>query len=81
MKNRRDQISKIFSSIIVGLGGFLLTVPLIIILGAMLLSPSEQGHAFFSPQEARLFLVSALTALIVAVIVGVKYYKYQGKSK
>ena len=81
MKNRRDQTLRIFSSITVGLCGFLLTVPLTIILGEMLLGPSEQGHAFFSPQEAMLFLVSALMALIVAVIVGVKYYKYQGKSK
>lgn len=81
MKNRRDQTLRIFSSITVGLGGLLLTVPLTIILGGMLLGPSEQGHAFFSPQEAKLFLVSLLIALIVAVIVGVKYYQYQGKSK
>ncbi len=81
MKNRQYQISRIVSSITMGLGGFLLTVPLTIILGGMLFGPSEQGHAFFSPQEAKLFLVSLLIALIVAVIVGVKYYQYKGKSK
>lgn len=81
MKNRRAQILRVYSSITLGIGGFLLTVPLTIFLGALLLDPSEQGHAFFSPQEVVLFLISIFAGLIVAVVVGVKNYRYQGKSK
>ena len=81
MKNGRIRTLVIFSSITVGIGGFLLTVPLTIFLGGLLIGPSERGHAFFSSQEATLFLISILVGLIVAVIVGVKYYQYQGKSK
>jgi hypothetical protein len=39
----------------------------------------QQGHAFFSPQDAILFMGSILAGLIVAAFVGMKYYRYVEK--
>ena len=81
MQKHQIQILRIFSSITVRIGGFLLTTPLVMFLGGKLLDPSNKGHAFFSQQEATLFLLSILLGLLVAVVVGVKCYRYIGKSK
>ena len=81
MKNLRIQILRIYYSITVGIGGFLFTVLITIFFGGRLLEPPEQGHAFFSPQEANLFLLAILLGLVVAIAAGVKYFIDFSKSK
>ena len=81
MDRRQGRILRIYSSFTVGIGGLLLSVPLALILGSLFLTPSEHGHAFFSPQEATLFLFSILLGMFIAIIVGVKYYRFRGKAK
>jgi hypothetical protein len=75
MDSRQKRITQVLSSIAIGIVGFCLTVPMVILMGGILLGPLE-GHAFFSTRDAVLFLISLLVALIVAVFVGTRYYLY-----
>ena len=79
MNSRQNRIVRMLSSITVGIIAFCLTLPLVIFLGSIFLSP-PQGHAFFSAQDAILFLISIFVGLTVAIFVGIKYYRYLGKS-
>jgi hypothetical protein len=80
MYSRQKRIAQVISSVAIGILGFCLTMPLVILMGGILLGPLE-GHAFFSPRDATLFLTSILVGLTVAFFVGIKYYRYLEKSK
>ena len=73
MNSRQNCIAQFLSSVAIGIVGFCMTMPIVILLGGLLLGPLE-GHAFFSTRDAILFLISILLGLIVAVFVGIKYY-------
>jgi hypothetical protein len=49
---------------------FCITVPVMILIGGMFLGPLE-GHAFFSPRDAMLFLISILVGLIAGFFAGI----------
>ena len=57
MDSRQKRITQVLSSIAIGIVGFCLTVPMVILMGGILLGPLE-GHAFFSTRDAVLFLIS-----------------------
>jgi hypothetical protein len=80
MDFRQHLISRVISSTAVCIFAFCLTFPLVGLLGNILFNP-QQGHAFFSPQEATLFLISFLMGLTVGIVAGIKYYRFLGKSK
>jgi len=75
----RYKLVRILSSIIVGIVGFCLAALLIGNLGAIFVT--EHGHAFFSQQEAVLFLMSILLGLIVAIVIGIKFHRYLSNRK
>jgi hypothetical protein len=81
MKRYQLQLQRIFSSVTLGIGSFLFTVPVTLFLGDKLIKPSQHGHAFFSQQEMGLLLFSILLGLVIAIAAGVKCYRYLGKSK
>jgi hypothetical protein len=69
-----------FASASVGITAFCLTLSLTLFLGGVVLD-LPQGHAFFSPQDVMLLFISLLAGLIIAIISGVKYYRYLGKAR
>ncbi|HEU4744703.1 MAG TPA: hypothetical protein VFS61_05670 [Anaerolineales bacterium] len=77
MNSRQKLITKVITSIAIGIIGFCLTMPIVILSGGLLFGPPE-GHAFFSPRDAGLFLTSILVGLAVAVFVGIKYHLHLG---
>jgi hypothetical protein len=81
MKRYWLQLQRVFSSVAVGIGGFVITMFVTILLGEILPDPSEHGHAFFSPQDANLFLLSILLGLLVAIVVSAKCYRYIGNAR
>jgi|RhiMetdeSRZDD1v2_1073273.scaffolds.fasta_scaffold02743_19 hypothetical protein len=46
MNSRQKRITQVLSSIAIGIVGFCLTMPMVILMGGILLGPVE-GHAFF----------------------------------
>ncbi|MFZ1040777.1 MAG: hypothetical protein WCA79_01655 [Anaerolineales bacterium] len=74
-----NKFLRILSSIIVGIVGFRLAVALVGNLGAIFVA--EDGHEFFSSQQAILFLVSVLLGLITAVVLGTTFYRYINNRK
>ena len=78
MNSRQKRITQVLSSIAIGIVGFCLTMPMVILMGGILLGPVE-GHAFFSKRDAVLFLISILLGLIVAGFVGTRYYRFLNK--
>jgi hypothetical protein len=59
---------------------FLIAFPLVLLVGGVLLGPIE-SETLIPPQLILLLLISALVGLVVAVFVGVKYYRYLEKVK
>jgi hypothetical protein len=75
MNSRRNRILRVLSSIAGGIMAFCLSFPAAMLLGALLLRP-QQRDTFFSPEVVGLFLLSSLVACAVAVLAGMKYYRY-----
>jgi hypothetical protein len=83
MTARQNHILRVLSSIAVGAIAFCVTLPLVLILGAVLLFPflPMESAAFFPPEFVVLFLTSTLVGIIVARFVGIQYYRYLGKRR
>jgi hypothetical protein len=80
MSSRQDHILRVLSSIAVGTMAFCLTVPAAVLFGALIVDLPE-GHAFFSPQDAILILISIAAGATVGMIVGKIYYDSLGKKQ
>lgn len=69
MNSRQRQILLVLSSICVGSMAFCISFFLVLLAEGILVGAPE-GHAFFSPQEGNLFMISVLAGLIAAIFVG-----------
>ena len=78
MQPRQRHIIRVLSSVCVGSIAFCITLLVVFLVGSILLSLLElmKGDGFFSPESVILFLISTLVALIIAVVVGIKYAGY-----
>ena len=77
---RQRHILRVLSSIFVGIMAFCITLPILLLLGGILLGPSD-SEDLIPPELATLFLISIMLGLVVGVLVSVKYYRYLGKQK
>jgi len=58
---------------------FLITLPLVLLVGGILLGPLE-SDVLVPPEVAIVVLISILVGLILAVFVEIKYYHYLEKT-
>lgn len=80
MTSRQHRILRVFTSLAVGAMAFLITFPVVLLLGGILLGPLERD-VLMPAQVIVLLLISTLMGLIIAVFVGGKYYWYMGKKE
>ena len=81
MSSRQDRILRVLSRICVGIVAFCLTLMLVLILGVILLSlflPMDSA-AFFHPEVIVLLLFAILVGWMVAVLEGIRHFRYTGK--
>jgi phage-related protein len=80
MNQRQRHNLRAISSVLVGIMAFFIAFFVALFVGGILLGPL-QTDVLIPPQLAALFLISILVGLIVAVFVGIKYYRHMEKSQ